>query len=139
MVGLRDWLVYNEQFDLLICVPCGVVIMPGKLGGVKGHLEYSHHLNVERFALTKSERHELLQLHGQRVLNPRPFHPGPNSAPIPYLPVIDGFYYMDCPHICTTHGSIEYHSRHKHRWSSKNNGNLPLLFILPVSSLSYSS
>jgi Orsellinic acid/F9775 biosynthesis cluster protein D len=122
MSELTDWFVYNEQFDLLICTPCGVVIMPGKGGVVKGHLDYTHHSKAQHFPLSMSDRYKLLQQHEPRTLNPEPQNPDPNSPPIPYLPVLDGFSCLECVHLCSTLPSIEYHARKKHRWSSKKNG-----------------
>jgi hypothetical protein len=49
MSELRDWFIYNEQFDVLIYTLCGVVIMPGNGGGVKGHLDSSHNSKAEQF------------------------------------------------------------------------------------------
>jgi Orsellinic acid/F9775 biosynthesis cluster protein D len=121
MSELPDWFAYNKQFDLLICTPCGIVIIPGKGGGVKGHLDYTHHSKAQQFPLSNSDRHKLLQRHEHRTLNPEPRNPELNSPPIPYFPVLGAFSCLDCVHICSTLLSIKYHARKKHRWSSKKN------------------
>jgi hypothetical protein len=51
MSEFTNWFSYNEEFDVLICIPCGVIIMPGKGGGVKGHLNFTHHSKAAQFAL----------------------------------------------------------------------------------------
>jgi hypothetical protein len=38
MEELSEWFVYNEEYDVLICIPYGVVMMPGKRRGIRGHL-----------------------------------------------------------------------------------------------------
>jgi hypothetical protein len=81
MLHHTQWFVYNEKFDLLICIPYGVVIMPREGGGVQRHLEYSHHSKVDQFALSTSERQELLQLHEHHLLNHDPQTPAPESPP----------------------------------------------------------
>jgi hypothetical protein len=72
MAHIDDWLHYNEEYDILICIPCGVVVMPGGGGGLKGHLEGSHNGRASNFALSTNARRELLQLYEHQVLNPDP-------------------------------------------------------------------
>jgi Orsellinic acid/F9775 biosynthesis cluster protein D len=133
LAELTDWFVYNEQFDL-ICSPCGVVIMPGNGRGLKGHLDSRHHSKAKQFPLSTSKRRELLKLHEHRTLNPEPRSPEPDSPRIPCLPVLDGYFCLECPYICSALGTIEYHARKFHRWSSKKqDSSLPP--ELPLSSL----
>jgi hypothetical protein len=54
MSEYADWFVYDEQFELLICTPCGVV-MPRQGSGLGGHLEYCHNSNAEQFVLKCNE------------------------------------------------------------------------------------
>jgi len=120
MDDLSDWLSYNDEFDILICIPCGVVIMPGKSGGVDGHLEFTHHSKAEKFPLSTSSRRKLSQLHRGRILNSMPQTPGPDSNPVPHLPVLEGLYCLDCPYICRALATMERHARSEHKWSSKS-------------------
>jgi hypothetical protein len=63
----EDWFSYNSEYDVLICIPCGVAILPGRDGGVKGHLEGSHQQGAETLGLSAKDRRELCQIHEGRV------------------------------------------------------------------------
>jgi hypothetical protein len=127
--AMDNWFQYNKEYDILICIPCGVVVMPGQGGGMNGHLVGSHGPSAKNFPLSHKERLELLELHEGWVLNPCPRMPEPGSSPIPHLPVREGFRCVKCPYLCGAEGTIEYHVRNKHGWVKKqgmSTSNLPL-------------
>jgi hypothetical protein len=109
------WFSYNEEHDVLICIPYGFAVMPGSGGGVSGHLDSAHGLKAKEFALTLKARRELLQLHQSRILNANPINPRPGSSAIPHLTVHDGFSCLKCDYVCCKIGSMEIHAR-KHEW-----------------------
>jgi Orsellinic acid/F9775 biosynthesis cluster protein D len=104
-----DWFHYNEEHDILICIPCGVVVMPGHGGGVKGHLEVSHKGKSKNFPLSRKERGELFELHRERTLNPSPRMPDSETRPITHLPVWDGFHCLKCHYVCAALSTIQHH------------------------------
>jgi len=115
------WFHYNDEYDILICVPCGVMMMPGQGGGIQGHFNGSHHGRAERFPLSLEERRELFQLQQHRVLNASPRMPDPGSPPIHHLPMLNGFSCLKCPYICGTIGTIYYHICNQHSpWVKKD-------------------
>jgi hypothetical protein len=127
-----DWFYRNEKYDILICIPCGVVIMPGHGGGVSGHLHSSHNGKAENFPLSTIERREILQLHQGRVLNPSPSMPDPEAPPIPHLPVHDGFYCLKCSYVCAAISTIKVHLRNEHGWFKKQGMGMLIALILKL-------
>jgi hypothetical protein len=119
-----EWFSYNTSLDILICIPCGTVVMPGRGGGVRGHLEYAHHAKVESFALSVEARRELCELHRNRLLNPTPLLPSSCSNPVEHLPVYVGLACKKCPYVCHTLSNMELHSRKDHGWSKRAVGKL---------------
>jgi Orsellinic acid/F9775 biosynthesis cluster protein D len=114
------WFHYNEEHDILICIPCGVVVMPDQGGGVKGHLEGSHNGKAKNFSLSPKERGELLKRHGGRTLNSSPQMPDPDTHPIPHLPVWDGFHCLECHYVCAALSTIQRHLWKEHKWLKKD-------------------
>jgi hypothetical protein len=120
MFHIDNWFHYNEEFDILICTPCGIVVMPNQGGGVKGHLEGSHNGRSKNFPLSSKERRELVQLHGNRILKPNPRIPRHDSLPIPHLPVHSGVYCLKCLYACIADTMIQRHMREEHDWVKKD-------------------
>jgi Orsellinic acid/F9775 biosynthesis cluster protein D len=126
MFPTDDRFQYDKRYYILICVPCGVVVMPDQGGGVSGHLEGSHKGNGRNFPLSAKERGDLFQLHAGRILNSSPRMPDPENPPIPHLPVWDEFYCLKCPYVCAALSTIRHHLWKEHKWLKKNGtGTLP--------------
>jgi Orsellinic acid/F9775 biosynthesis cluster protein D len=122
-----SWFSYNEEYDLLICIPCGFAVMPASGGGVSGHLDSMYGVEAKKFALPLKARRKLLQLHKSCMLNANQLNHRSGAPPIPHLTVHDGFFCHMCDYVCCKVGLMKFHARNDHEWLKRKGLPYPVL------------
>src|SRR5271163_3564239 len=118
------WFFFNSEVDILICIPCGVAIFPGRgSGGVSGHLNGSHSKKDEPWYLDLDCREALAMTQVHRVLNPEPPVPPAEGDRIQHLAQpVPGARCKDCSFVCKAVSTMELHCHTMHGWKRRNTG-----------------